>query len=136
MTFTSNQAKSVLTGPAKKKYPTKLIQRGFQITSEWTQNTIHEIIIPRIWKWSTSILWERNSIKTRFAQWHTPIKKQYIYIKYTPQRTIQAWWYLVQVDLESTYESNINVKEQGMHYWIFLDKHTDNQGKSNGFRIW
>ena len=70
------------------------------------------------------------------SQLHTPIKRQMIFINDTPQITLRARWYLVQVDLASTSESNINFKEQGIYYCIFLAKHPDNQGESNEFSRW
>ena len=99
-------------------------------------NTAHDIIIPIILQSSTFIWGDRNSIKIRFAQWHTPMKFIYFNINYTPQRTPRAWYYLFQFDLASTSESNKNPKEQGIQYCMFLAKHPDNQVKSNEFSRW
>ena len=37
-------------------------------------------------------------------------------MKYTPQRTIQTRWYLVQVDLDIKSQLNLNIKYQGIYY--------------------
>ena len=47
-------------------------------------------------------------------------KKIYIFIKYTPQRTLRSRWYLVQVKLAITPELNLKTKEQGMYYCMFF----------------
>ena len=43
-------------------------------------------------------------------------KDKLFLINYTPQITLPARWFLVQVDLVSTSESNLNSKEQGIYY--------------------
>ena len=62
--------------------------------------------------------------------------KDFLKMKYTPQRTIQTRWYLVQVDLDIKSQLNLNIKYQGIYYWIFLAKNPDNQGKSGKFSRW
>ena len=63
-------------------------------------------------------------------------KDRLFLIKYTPQRTLRARWYLVQIYLASTSESNLNAKEQGIYYCILLDKHNYDQGKRDEFGRW
>ena len=58
------------------------------------------------------------------------------FLNCTPKITLWARWYLVQVDLASTSESDITSKEQGKYYCIFLSKHPDDQGKSDEISRW
>ena len=73
----------------------------------------------------------REKNQSKFVSYNGIIqsKDKLFLIKYTPQITLWALFYLVQVDLESKSESNLDTKEQGMYYYIFLDKHPDNQGQ-------
>ena len=66
----------------------------------------------------------QNEFRTR-----TYSNKKKTFIKCTSQRTLQAQWYRFQVDIASTSESNINAKEQGIYYCIFLAKYPDDKGK-------
>ena len=63
-------------------------------------------------------------------------KDRLFFINYTPQRTLRSWWYLFQVDLAGTPESNPNPKEQGIYYCMILAKHPENQGKIYEISRW
>ena len=57
-------------------------------------------------------LLEETELQSKFV-WHNYIlqlKDKLFFIKYTPQITLQAQWYIFQVDLASTSESNPNAE--------------------------
>ena len=64
-------------------------------------------------------------------------KDKLFFIQYTPEGTMKARWYLVQVDMESTAEVNPNYSTNGEYYCVFLAKHRDDNPKSDEHsRFW
>ena len=63
-------------------------------------------------------LFEDTELQSKFISYYYILqsKNKSLFLNYTPQRTLQSLWYLVQVELSSTSESNINAKKQGIYY--------------------
>ena len=57
-------------------------------------------------------------------------------IQYTPESTMQHRGYLVQVDIHATAILGALLRQTGLHYYIFLAKHSSNIKKSDDSSRW
>ena len=58
------------------------------------------------------------------------------FIKYTPEDTLRPRWFLIEVDLEATQESNPHYLTNGRYYCAFLAKHRLDSNKSDELSRW
>ena len=67
----------------------------------------------------------------------TTSKDKLFFISFTPNNTLRARWYLIQVDMASTIETNPAFNTNGRYYCTFLAKHPNDKHKSDEFsRFW
>jgi len=55
------------------------------------------------------------------------------FIKFTPDRTMRACWYLVQINMQATAETNPAFRTDGKYWCVFLAKHPADKLKSDEF---
>ena len=60
-------------------------------------------------------------------------KDKLFFIRFTPEGTMRARWYLIQVDTIATEELNPKAAENGIYYCGFLAKHRSDIEESNEF---
>jgi len=64
-------------------------------------------------------------------------KDHLFFIKFTPDRTMCARWYLVQIeDMQATVEKNPAFRTDGKYWCVFLAKQPADTLKSNEFSQW
>jgi hypothetical protein len=67
----------------------------------------------------------------------TTSKDKLFFIKFTPGRTMRARWYLIQIDMQATTDTNPDFQTSNGKYWcVFLAKHPDDRSKSDEFSRW
>ena len=58
------------------------------------------------------------------------------FVQYTPEGTLRARWYLIQVDMESTLEVNPHYATDSLYWCVFLARHPDDNKKSDELCRW
>jgi len=58
------------------------------------------------------------------------------FIKFTPDRTMRARWYLVQIDMQATAETNPAFCTDGKYWCVLVAKHPADKLKSDEFSQW
>ena len=58
------------------------------------------------------------------------------FVQYTPENTLRARWYLIQVDMESTMEANPSYATNNLYYCVFLARHPNDHKKSDQLCRW
>ena len=58
------------------------------------------------------------------------------FIRFTPERTMRPRWYLIQIDMQSTEETNPLAHTNGKYWCMFLAKHPEDNKTSDEFSRW
>ena len=60
------------------------------------------------------------------------LSDQLLFIQFTPDGTMRYRWYLIQVDMESTMQVNVEYSFNHIYWCVFLAKYQDDNKKSDG----
>ena len=58
------------------------------------------------------------------------------FIQYTLENTMRRQWYLIQVDMQSTREVNVDFATNGEYWCVFLSRHPHDEKKSDTLCRW
>ena len=94
-----------------------------------TKTTPHEIIDHTIYE---PLLTQTTNLNDRIKQ----SKDKVFFVSYIPEGNLRSRWYLIQIDLGLTSNTNPAQKFNHQYYCVFYAKHDRNKKKSDEYSRW